>query len=768
MLVSHTPASLPLQKNRGNAPGRSLLLLAALALAGPVQALDFTNFTPAANNLFSTWDPDNDNVVRNTDSSFVGLGYDWSGVAWNAANTVPGHSQRAFLSPRHIAAAFHASGLFASTSLATASGDLINFPSSAGTSVDTNQSIDLSVALLSQHIAPGAGITTYAVLDPSTVAAYAGQSILVVGHGDSDPANSPRVAQSVIESASSVITIPRTGSNSVIFQGGDSGGPTFLPWTDPTGAQQLTVIGTHYGYNTPTPNYDNFLGTDAAINAMNTIMVSEGFAVRLVGNTATAWTGSNSAAFSDGSNWSTGTPLATNYVAFNAASAASKTLDFGGTTRSMRGLSFGPGALGEGFTFNTGTLDLGRGGLANYSAATQTFGSGLAIRLTDHQYWDAIIGDLSIAGAVNLNGELLVVQGAGDTSIVGAVSDSTGTGPGLSKYGTGKLTLESAATYAGTTWIYGGSLSLGAAGSLPSATKLVIANNDTARLELNGRAQTVASLISDAGIVAGTGAIDLGTGGRLGIDQATGVAVYSGIITGGTSGTTALQLLAPTAANEYLGLAGPSDFAGRTLIDRGNVYVQHVDALGASGTGNETHVNFTDDIKPSVRFQAIGTMDEAIVLRNVSGTSAGTIASTTTFTSADLTLSAPLILSRAITQASRASSWTLGTLNSNGVVAGIHFGNITGALEAGATAGTNTLIFNLFKDSSFYLDGTISQGTLGSALAVTYRGDGTITISGTNSYTGTSLVQGKNTIVNVNSLSGQNGAFGNAATSVTV
>lgn len=516
-------------------------------------------------------------------------------------------------------------------------------------------------------------------------------------------------------------------------------------------------------------NQNDFFPSTVAINAANDVMVKTGFAVRLVGNATTAWSSAGSSDFATGANWSSGAPTTTAYVAFNAADASQRTVDFGGSARAMRGILFGAGATDEGFTFQNGTLQIGRGGIGNYSEATQTLSSDLNIALTDHQYWDAIHGDLDIRGSVDLNGKLLVVQGDYDTTLSGVVKDSSGIAPGLTKYGLGTLTLESAATYTGKTWIYGGTLSLGAGGSLASSTSLVLADNATTRLELNGHTQSVSGLQSVAGSDSSRATIDLGSGGRLNVDVADGGGIYSGKIAGGTSGGISLQLFGPTVGNQYIGLAGPSTFAGQTLIERGNVYIQNVDALGASGAGNETIVNFTDDVKPNVRFSATGTMNETVILRNISGATGGSIGSTTTFTSSNLTLNGPIILSRAITEASRGSSWTFATINSNGVVAGVHFGDITGALEAGATTGAGgSLFFQLYKDSAFYLDGVIGQGTLGSDLAVYYRGEGSISINNANTYKGISYVQTKRTIVNVDALSGQAGAFGNATSAIGV
>ena len=137
-------------------------------------------------------------------------------------------------------------------------------------------------------------------------------------------------------------------------------------------------------------------------------------------------------------------------------------------------------------------------------------------------------------------------------------------------------------------------------------------------------------------------------------------------------------------------------------------------------------------------------------------------------TNLNLTQAAPVVLARDATSATRATSWSIGNVNSLSALADVRFGEITGRLEGGAVAGASTLSTLMYNDAKLTFDGVISNGTLGSALNVTHTGNGTITLNAANAYTGTTRLQAKNTVVNVDAPAGQDGAFGNATSAVVL
>lgn len=765
------------------------------AAAPRVFALTSPDYSPEKNDFFTTWSPAGP-VVRNTSGNFVGAGYDWSGAF--SFTTVSSPTQwtpamRGFFSPSHVARAAHMTAISATVPNITTGMDNARTPFSTtavnrdfragyNLGVYTQYGYDLAVSSIGLHVAPDSGVAVYAVPDFDS---YANRVIFLTGHGGGkDNTNSPRVMEAKITSESNQKTVVATqfsenAYSQAQFQGGDSGYSAFIGTTDPAGNKQLLLL----GVNSAVGGTENFLstyGSTAGINAVNGFTTSTGFALRLVGEAATAWTGTASTSFATAGNWVSGVPLTSNYVTFDSASSTTQTVDLGGAAREMRGVVFHPGSAGKAFTFANGTLTLGRGGLANYSAETQIFSSD--IRLTDHQVWDATQGGYLAQAGVNLNGKLLMVQGDYDTTIAGVVSDSAGNAPGLTKYGLGKLTLQSAATYTGTTWLYGGTLALTGNGALPTNTKLIIGNNDTSRLELNGKTATLSRLVTSESISGGQGVVDLGGGGRIDLynNALIGHEVFAARITGGTAGTLALRIGGWQAVADNpvsFALAAANTYSGQTIL-RGqsgenggaglSIRIANPQALGAAGVGNETIIQYTDTSKPYVRFVTGGTYQESLILDVAT---AATQAVTYEAAGETLTFMGDHTISRTVQNGSnqrvemRVRDHTT-----------VNFGAIRGELGTGGVAATGSFATTLWlwadaAKAVVNLNGEVSDGSIKGAgtrgLALDLRGAGAISINHTNSYTGLTSVRSRVT-ANVDALEGAAGAFGNATSAVTI
>ncbi|MFV0337023.1 MAG: autotransporter-associated beta strand repeat-containing protein [Chthoniobacterales bacterium] len=753
----------------------SLLSLCALFLSiRPVAALDdFPGYSETTHNLYSSWENMGGIVTRNTDPTFVGAGLDWTGIGhWtNDYNTI----LRAMISPVDLPNARHTSALEGPIYFATEDNTVTSY---SGAHKQTNNLFppDGVIATFTRgHISPDSGITTYAILDlsPPTwteldgsdyVAPYIGLDVIEVGRDSSSRAKSPRIAETQIVGIDTLTRVMTDGTKGNL-QGGDSGGPTMSVWTNPLGESELTYIASHTA-RTTTLNIGNLFG-GFGLDYAKDATIDTGFGLRVVGVAATEWTGAASSDFETVGNWTSGTaPVAGNYVLFTGASTAQRTVDLAGGTSALRGLQFGAGAVGEGFTFQNGTLELGRGGIQNYSDATQTLASGLNVQLTDHQYWEAINADIQVDADVDLNGNLLVVQGNHNTTITGALGDSTGTGVGFTKYGLGTLSLQSAADYAGKTWLYGGTLSLDGAGALPDATNLYVANNATVNLVTNGKSLTVSGLNSIDGAEGVYGTIDLGATGVLTLDKVEeNDSKFFGRITGGTVGETAVVL----QGSGWTDFGGSSDYAGQTIIDN-NIWIMDPGAFGATGVGNETIIKAIDGRILYTRFYAEGTIGETFIMENQPVASGGTARAQLNFASADLTMSGPIILKRQATNTYRASEWNLQSLNSTGTVANVHFGDITGDLADGAPVASTTankLKVQLYNGSTFHFDGEISDGSFG-RLNVDFIGSGTHIVNGVSTYTGRTEIAADKFIVTTDSLNGEAGAFGNGTLAVYV
>lgn len=460
--------------------GFAALLLAFLSPYAA--ALDVTGYTSEANDRFSSGyasDP-----VDNTSSSFVAAGYDLSGVGWATANTTKSF---ALLSPKHYLFASHYGGA-SSLTFAGSDGELYSYTTALtestayGTPLSGATTGDISLGTLTTSVNTTA-VTPYAILDNVTYTTNT--SVLFYGRGNSASASS---TDSPILGETTLTGMNTTGTNSYLqtsrddvqLEGGDSGSPAFLKWTDPNGNAVLTIVGNNSAIDTTNGyNYLNYLGSDSVISALNTLMKDDGYALRFVADPTATFKGGT---FTRAQSWSASVSLTSGsaYLGFDAdnVTAANRSVSIT-SAASVRGLVFNPGAAG--FTFSgSGTMSLGRGGIANYDTHSQTLGNNFL--LTESQYWDGMEGGLAVTGAIDTNGYLLIAQGSGALAFGGVIS---GTGS-LAKDGTGVMTLSGSNTYTGKTYLHNGTL---------------LANNT------KGSATGSGAVVAEAGTLAGYGTI---------------------------------------------------------------------------------------------------------------------------------------------------------------------------------------------------------------------------------------------------------------------
>jgi len=432
------------------------LLLWAVA-PRPARALDVTGYSAPVNDRFSSGFPTN--PVPNTGGSFVGADYDWSGVGWDSANPTKGFG---FITPQHYLVARHYGGA-ATITLREAGGTLRTMNQASVTDtgygvIFQNQTVgDLSIGRLTAALPANGQIARYAVLDrnasSSTNNSYTNQPLLVYGRGATGT-DSPRVGAAtingtVLSGSSSYVTSSLTGGTSVQLQVGDSGSPIFIPWSNPVGGKELTILGNNAAYSA-TDNFYNYFGNSVVMGAINSLTTADGFALRVRGNVNALWTAGAGTLVSAGGNW-TGGLRTDQYVGFQSGSSVPATVTVDAATN-LRGLYFaaGPGTT-QGFTFSgSETLTVGRGGLTNYVSWRQTFSAPL--RLGDHQVWE--VGSTGVtAAAIDTNGKVLEITGDGTTRITDAVSGSGG----LALSGQ-RLELAGSSSYSGATWAHAGTL----------------------------------------------------------------------------------------------------------------------------------------------------------------------------------------------------------------------------------------------------------------------------------------------------------------------
>lgn len=753
---------------------RTGFLLAVLLLPpGPLFALTGPGITADENFRFSSGFPSS--PVPNTHPDYVALGFDLSGVAWTDAifTGTDGRKNLGMLSPKHFLMARHFAGLSGSPmyflggdgNVHAYSGASVTVNTSFGIQLGSNNNPDIALWRMSQRLDPAHQITTYAVYDQNITTST---DILHYGGGPNSSA-SPRVA---FEQPSNIYhdgSGPFAGNSyfftprvDVQLQEGDSGGPAFRTWTDPTGQQQLTVVGLNSAIGTVNGNPINIISmlstTNGVLDQLNTAMAAQGYAVRMVRDADQTWVGGggpNGNRFDLNQNWSGNAPSSTTYAALAADSTSIYNLNLNGT-RNAKALIFNPSTSKNAFTIGGGTLNLGRGGIINYDAGVRQVLSA-NLTLADHQYWDMRSGGVLVTGNLDTNGFLVIIEGSGTGANANRITGNiSGTGA-LAKDGPGLLLLEGGLSYTGNTWIHGGTLRLENGALLPSSTGLFIADQNDARFELNGGAQTVAFLASDGGF--GTSTVDLGSTGSLTITGSAETA-FMGSITGGTAGVDTLT----KSGSNHLTLGGPSDYEGITRINQGIVFVENAQALGASGTDNRVIAHGLNSNAQSGRIRVNGdfTLDQDIVLSFFDTTNnARTYTNALQNNSGSPTIAGTITLDRA-GSGNHTINWQIHNATPGSTLT---LNDITGTLTGSAPGGSNRNRLNLIAgpDASIILNGQISDGTIGNTgIDVMALGGGFFEINATSTYTGRTTLQNGTILASIDAPAGQPGAFGNS------
>ncbi len=475
---------------------RRVLLSGALGmlLLPSAMAIDIVGYDPAVNDRF---DPATfpSTLSPNPNANFVAAGYDLSSLSFNP---VPFNGRYlggyALITPVSVLSTAH-TGVSGPVTFFGTGGQLtsVNFSGSAS----LWNTGDPAIGILATRIDSSSGVSWAPVLDLATKVNgqtnydnWAGQPALVSGRNGgpdfySGDFKSPRMALTTIDYVQVSVsdTFPMgilaikgpSAGGTVQYIGGDSSGPTYIPWTDPSGAKILTVAGTHWSVGGSSANLDNFFGSDQALSAMNNLTRSKGYAVQMVGDASRYWVGGNGTNFTQNATWTGGVaPDDYSYVGFDKSQATSQAVTLAAGSQA-RGLVFSPTSAGDvGFTLSGGDLTLGRGGMINYSTRTQNIAS--QVTLADDQWWIARAGDLRVSGNINTNGKLLIVDGPHNSTLSGTIS---GVGGSLAKEGTGTLTVSgSDNTYTGTTYIHSGTLKTTGQNSLGSG-QLVVESTGT-------------------------------------------------------------------------------------------------------------------------------------------------------------------------------------------------------------------------------------------------------------------------------------------------
>ncbi|MSU56718.1 MAG: hypothetical protein EXS35_00800 [Pedosphaera sp.] len=334
-------------------------------------------------------------------------------------------------------------------------------------------------------------------------------------------------------------------------------------------------------------------------------------------------------------NWQTGGDWG------GTAPSAGDSLFFGGSTRLTTTNNFAANTSFVGLTFNSGAgaftlwgnaINLG-GGITNSSTSLQTINLNLV-----------------------LTGTRTINSASGDISIGGVISETGGTF-GITKVGTGTLTLSGANSYSGDTTISAGTLKLGASSVFANGSgKGNVIVNGT--FDLNGFNDTINAL-------SGSGTVDNTAAGTstFTVEDNNTTSTFSGVVKN-TGGALTLSKI----GTGTLTLSGANTYSGGTTISAGTLLIGNTSALG---TGSVTLTGGTLELNGN-----------NISIANLSGTG-GSVNEKNNTTSSTITAGSD--------NTSTTYSGTFGTVggNSNTKITLIKSGTGTLTLDTGNNSGTD-------------------------------------------------------------------------------
>ena len=354
----------------------------------------------------------------------------------------------------------------------------------------------------------------------------------------------------------------------------------------------------------------------------------------------------------------------------------------------------------------TGTLTLANNVAIMSDGTARTIGNAVSVTQDFTFGTPAAASSRASAGnSLTLSGIVTLAAGAHNIEVngllmTGTISGKLTGGTNLTKTGPGTLVLSNAANdYGGNTIISAGTLQLGAAGSIPDTSALVIASGGY--LNINGLAETVGSLAGDTPT----------TGGVITNSGAAATLTIGGDATNTTfAGSITNQANALNLAKSGLGtqvLAGANAYTGTTAVNAGILSIANGTALGTTAAGTTVSAGASLELQAGINVGAealsiAGTgFNSTGALRNLSGSN--TYGGTVTLGSGGATIQ------------SDAGLLTLSAATS-----------IAAAAEALTVTGLG--------------DTTVSGLITGTTATLTKNGAGTLTLSGANTYAGTTTI----------------------------
>jgi len=413
-----------------------------------------------------------------------------------------------------------------------------------------------------------------------------------------------------------------------------------------TGTLELSGVNNAYTGGTTLSAGNLWIGSATAIPGTGTFTINGGAidnssvgALTLSANPSQAWNGDFTFTGTNSLNLGTGAVLlsanrivtvsASNLTVGGIISGSGKSLTLAGsgslTLSGVNTYSGGTTISGPDTLYATNSSALGSGAVSLTASASPysnlLLGNGVTVTnaLTLNSASSGSLRSFLIVpsgatatynGAITLSGDYKTGFNTAGTMTIGASGDIgnssfTGTfqirGDGTGTIGTGAVitipnanlektdnstwTISSTGNNWGNTNIFQGTLKMGVANALPSATVITMgqSGNFSATWDLNGYSQTIAGLTEASGNTGGANAMTVtnsGVAATLTINNSSDCE-YDSLI---TNGANALNLVKTGSGGLTLG--GHNTYTGTTAINGGTLYITNATTAGAGGTGN--------------------------------------------------------------------------------------------------------------------------------------------------------------------------------------
>ena len=379
-------------------------------------------------------------------------------------------------------------------------------------------------------------------------------------------------------------------------------------------------------------------------------------------------------------------------------------------------------------TLTEGNLTLnGSGTLGDGSSLTMSADTALTIAEDAGSKSIGALSSSASSSSLALNNNTLTVNQASDATFAGVISGSGG----LSKSGSGTLTLSNANTYAGATTLSDGNLVLSGTGTLGNGSSLAMSADTALTIAEDAGAKSIGDLSSSAS--SSTIALNNNT---LTVNQASN-ATFAGVISGSggftKNGSGALTL---SSANTY---------AGATTLSGGELILSGSGTLG-NGSSLKMLADTTLTIGAGAGSRAMGSLSSSISSATIAiNDNSLTLNQTTSGTFAGVFKGTGSLI--------KAGSGTLTLDNSHPIYSG------TTQIQEGALRVSSE--DNLGTGGLLFTGGTLeTTSSMTTAKGVTLTGSGTfkpseesqLTCSGTISGSGSLIKEGAGSLV----LSGSN------------